>query len=296
MKIIGSLMLGGVPRKRVVVLPNAETFSLVVNDGGAGFTIAAHISCPSARHTSLSHERAAGEGLPAEVFPSSASWNAIVSQYTRGPAESVALKIDMGRDDILTCSLVFQSLDGTVLRLYLGLGYYEDESRSFVYLLHDAGFRQAHRVIRDHPSLANVKRLHIDHSIPFDGQHWHRIIANEVGQLFKGLGTLDELTMYGCDPYSCLTPFIDPSRSNDLWEPFAFPTVKKFVISHPVVPHNEECRTAIVELAKSQHALGIPFECVTVQMKRLPESLAEMLRPWVGVADCHEELCIEDFV
>ena len=135
--------------------------------------------------------------------------------------------------------------------------------------------------------------MECDHRIPFIP---HRVIAYELWQLFKDLGTLDELTMYGCDLHGCITPFINPSRRNDPWEPFTFPTAKKFVILHPVMLHNGGCGTAIMELAKSQHALGIPFECVTVQMKRLPESLAETLRPWVGVADCHEELCIEDFV
>ena len=93
MKIIGDLVLVGVHQERIVVLPNVETFSLVVNDGGAGFTIAAHISCPSARHTSLSHEKVAGDILPVEIFPAPISWDVIVSQYTRSPVESVALKI-----------------------------------------------------------------------------------------------------------------------------------------------------------------------------------------------------------
>jgi hypothetical protein len=46
---------------------------------------------------------------------------------------------------------------------------------------------------------------------------------------------------------------------------------------------------AIVELAKSQHALGIPFQRVTVRARVLPAGMAEMLEAWVGVADCCEE-------
>ena len=101
--------------------------------------------------------------------------------------------------------------------------------------------------------------------------------------------------MYGCDLHSYLTPFLNRSSGNGLEQPFVFSTVKELTISHPITPHNrEECAMAIAELAKLQHAVGIPFERVTVCMERLPRSMAEMLRPWVGVVDCYEELCMED--
>jgi len=45
----------------------------------------------------------------------------------------------------------------------------------------------------------------------------------------------------------------------------------------------------IVELAKSRHSLGIPFEHLKVRMERLPKVMAERLEPWVGTTDCHEE-------
>jgi hypothetical protein len=51
MKIIaGTMRLNGIPQGRVVVLPNVETFSLTVDDAGAGYDLAAHISCPSVKH------------------------------------------------------------------------------------------------------------------------------------------------------------------------------------------------------------------------------------------------------
>jgi len=55
------------------------------------------------------------------------------------------------------------------------------------------------------------------------------------------------------------------------------------------VGDEEECMAAIVELAKLQNALGVPFERVTVRARELPTGTREMLEPWVGVADCCEE-------
>ena len=47
MKIIGSIWLDNIPPDKVVVLPNIETFSLVVSESEAGFIAATYISCPS---------------------------------------------------------------------------------------------------------------------------------------------------------------------------------------------------------------------------------------------------------
>ena len=75
--------------------------------------------------------------------------------------------------------------------------------------------------------------------------------------------------------------------------PIVFPPIKELTISHPPVVHGEEeCTAAIVELAKSQHALGLPFERVTVRARKLPAGMAGILEPWVGVADCCEGWCI----
>ena len=298
MKIIADLVLEDVPPERVVVLPSVETFALVVNDGGPGFTIATHISCPSAKRTSFIHEKLANDTIPITIFPTSISWNTIVGQYTRSPVESVALKIGMEHDPVFTGSLIFRSSDATVLQLGFAVAASDDDEEFQMSRdeLHDEAFSQAYRTIRDHPSLAKVKRLHIHHRIRFDSEE-HIHIANEIGRLFKTLGTLDELTMYGCDLHSYVTPFFDHSNANELEQPFVFPTVKELRISHPVSPYDKEaCAIIIAELAKSQHAVGIPFEHVTVCMEKLPKSMAEMLKPWVGGVDCYDELCMEDHV
>ena len=69
------------------------------------------------------------------------------------------------------------------------------------------------------------------------------------------------------------------------------PPIRWLTISHPLVVGLEECTVAVVELAKLQHELGVPFERVTFLAKELPAGMAEMLEPWVGVADCREEQC-----
>ena len=296
MKIIADLELGGVPRERVIVLPNVEAFSLIVNDGEPGFIITTHISCPFVRKISLIHEKVANDTIPREIFPASASWNTILHQYTRSLVESIALEIKMDRDPVFTSSLLFRFSDAAIVELGFRVSASDDDedfqmSRGE---LHDEAFLQAHRVIQDHPSLAKVKSLYIHHrKVRLEPEE--RInIANEVGRLFESLGTLDELIMYGCDLRLYVTPFLDRPSGNGLEHPLAFPVVKEFRISHPIAPHNrEECTKIIVELAKSQNALGIPFERVTVCMERLPKSMVEMLRPWVGVVDFYEDFCME---
>ena len=43
---------------------------------------------------------------------------------------------------------------------------------------------------------------------------------------------------------------------------------------------------AIVELAKSQHARGIPFERLTVHTWDIPAWIEEQLAQWVDTVDC----------
>ena len=91
MKVFGGILLEGVPPTRIVVLPNVEIFSLAVNDGGPGYKIAAHISCPSVRVTLLKYKGTVHDAIPQEILPSPISWNAIARQYTRNPVEEVIL-------------------------------------------------------------------------------------------------------------------------------------------------------------------------------------------------------------
>ena len=299
LKIIADLVFMGIPPERVIVLPNVETFSLAMSDSEPAFKIATHISCPSVKETSLIHEKVADDTIPREIFPSPASWSTIVRQYTRSPVEGIALKIEVGQlpAPMLTSSLVFQSHDGSVLQIIFRVASTDDDEELQMPFneLHNGVFLQAHRTVRDHPLLAKVKRLHIHHRLTF-GPGEFPTVVNEVGRLFKLLGALDELIMYGCDPRLYIIPFFNHSNDNELEGQRAFPAVKEFRISHPISSYdNEKCVMVVADLAKSQRALGIPFERITVCMERLPKTAAEMLRPWAGVVDCFDELCMEDF-
>ena len=56
LRIIADISLEGVLQGRVVVLPNVKTFNLCMTNGGPGYKLAAHVSCPSARYTMLTQE------------------------------------------------------------------------------------------------------------------------------------------------------------------------------------------------------------------------------------------------
>lgn len=294
MGIIADIALVGVPQERVVVLPNVETFSLVVNDGRPGYKIAAHISCPSVRLTSLRHEKVPGVDVVQDIFPTSVSWSAIVRQYTRSPAEEVSLKIRYFQDPIITCSLTFRSPDATVISLDFKVSASDDEDDTDMPF--EDVFSQVSKTIRDHPLLPHIKRLHIDYRFLISNPTLLVHIANEVRRLFQSVGPLDELTVYGCDLRSYLAPFLNLPEFNNMEQPVVFPPIKKLTISHPFMRDHDESMAAVVKLAKSQHARGVPFERVTVCMEKLPTAMEEGLRPWVGTADCYEELCIEDLL
>lgn len=298
MKIIAVVIRGGVPRERVVVLPNVETFYLVMIDGAPGYEIATHISCPSARNVSLMHETDPENLDPREIFPTSVVWSAIVRQYSSSPVEGVELEIKTLWDNIITSSLIFRSSNSATVRLGFKLSASDDDDSDdgLQIPLGDLAcelFSQASRIIRDHPLLSSIKRLYIEHRpTASDSDHLKRM-ASDIGGLFKSVVSLDKLTFCGCDPLSYLTP-LDLPEFHNMEQPVVFPPTKELTISHPLtVLSEEECMAAIVGLAKSQHAGGVPFERVTVCMEKLPATMGRMLEPWVGVADCHDEWDIE---
>jgi len=224
----------GIAQTGVVVLPGVQTFSLVMDDsGGPAYELAAHISCPSAHHTSLIHKRTLNEIYTNHderyAFPTATSWDVIVRQYTTSPVEVILLEIKPPRDSLFSCSLTFRSSDGAIIRLGLEVNrdyeddYDDEDDDEFSMTLDEMVrrvFLQASRTVQDYP-LPNAKHLHILHRLHLQDY------PNNTG--------------------------------------------------------------AIVELAKSRHEQGRPFERVTVRAMGPPERMKEMLRPWVGEADCCEE-------
>ena len=172
----------------------------------------------------------------------------------------------------IECSLTFQSPDTAIIKLHFKhIAEDEDQSDGFAEMYSEV-FSQACRTIQDLALLTNIKRLRICHI----GIYYIQVMrVTGVGQLFKSVGPLEELVLHHCSVQAYLAPF--------------FPPTKELTISHPLQSTFVDFDTAMGELAKSQHALGVPFERVTVRMDRLPVEMAEMLRPWVGAVHCYEE-------
>ncbi|KAF9790907.1 hypothetical protein BJ322DRAFT_1208222 [Thelephora terrestris] len=293
MDVSAQIVLEGVPQEMVVVLPNVETFSLNLVNGIVRYSygIATHISCPRSRDTSLTHETYDEDmGANPEVFPTPAVWNTIVRQYMASPIEKVTLNLQRPECVDDECLLTFRSSDETIVRL--GFKVYttdgdEDGSNIPRATIGREILCQALTAIRRHPLLSHVKRLHINCRAAM----WHifRVVrmSNEVPELFDSLGPLDELILDGCDSRVFFPTFVD---IDSLEKPHVLPQIKDLTILHPLVGIPVmEWMNGIVELAKAHYARGMPFECVTVRMWRLPIEMAEELRPWVGVVDCRED-------
>ncbi|KAF9783943.1 hypothetical protein BJ322DRAFT_1109795 [Thelephora terrestris] len=295
MTISTGLVLSSVPQEMVVALPNVETFSLHIPGCPAtkDYDIAAHISCPCAKHTSLSHdvyESYTNDEL--EAFPTPDLLDTIIHRYTECPIEEVELKIKRSEDKDTDCSLTFRSSNATVVELSFRVTNTGLDEAELNIPRTEMGWRffsQALTTIQCRPLLSHVKRLHIEHRAAVTNTYEMLRIAEKVPALFDSLGPLDKLRIRGCDLHTFFDAFLDrPMLANS--KPVVFPQVKKLVVLHPFMEIDEtECTKAIVGLAKLQHSLGIPFELVKVRMWDLPAGMAEELEQWVDVVDCEDE-------
>ena len=280
-EIVGDILFDDIPRERAVVLPNLKSLSLAVSDGKPGYDLATYISCPSVKYTPLSHKKDVGDLTLYNIFPSPALWCTIVRQYTRSPIENVALKMNMTQHTVLKCELIFSSPDTTRIVLYFEVtkkdrNKNEDDFETPLHEIYCGVFSQACRIIRDLPRPANVKRLYIAHS-PLVSEYTRVTpIASELGRLFESLGPLRWLELSCCD----MRPYLVPSLT--------FPRTEHLRISYPLYPPHEDAEAAIVGLAESQHALGVPFKSVAVDMGERSAEVAKRLGLCVGTARRYE--------
>ena len=295
LKIIGDISLDDVPQGRVVVLPKVESLCLVMSDSKWGYKLATHMSCPSAKYTSLKHEKDTKDVTPKEIFPASVSWNAIVRQYTRSPVEEIALEIKTALDFTKASSLTFRSPDATIISLCFEVAENDEdededegEPEILAEIYHEV-FSQASRTIRDLTLVANVNCLRVCHCLHDIGYLDIARIAYQVGQLFTSVGSLEELTLHHCDMRPYLAPFLDNPALCDVKPLVAFPPIKELTISYLLYVSCGDFAAAIVGLVESQHALGAPFERVTVRMDNLPAEMTERLRLWVSTVHCYSE-------
>ena len=259
---------------------NVKSFSLhkIRDHTTRVYDVSAHISCPRARNTSLTH------GVDdvhmdshIKIFPTPDTWNMIIAhRYTASPIEEVTLGLKYTASGNIECFLTFRSPGTTDLRLGFEVTDTEvSESVLDVPRAEICGeiFHQALTTIRDCPLLPYVKRLHIECQVVMPGIYSNRAlhIGSKIRELFNSLGPLDKLTVRGCDPHMFLAKFVDDQGCYAWEQPVILPRIKQLAILHPVMEeHAEECSNAIVELAKSQHTLGIPFERLIVHMRDIP--------------------------
>ena len=103
------------------------------------------------------------------------------------------------------------------------------------------------------------------------------------------MGPLENLTLDGCNLRPYLNTFLDTPIFPETIHPASFPAIKEFSIFHPVQSfRNKVYSTAIVELARSQHARGIPFEHVKFRMK-VPSLVVDELVAFVGAVEYYED-------
>ncbi|KAF9784368.1 hypothetical protein BJ322DRAFT_844594 [Thelephora terrestris] len=288
--------LGRALDETVVVLPNVETFSLHVAEDSAiqVYSVAAHISCPSAKNTSLTRKIHADEmGVGLGMFPTPVSWNTIVHQYMSSPIEEVTLKVKDTEDKDVESCLTFRSSDATALRLGFNIDTTDAFEEDLIIPLAGMGweiFSKALETTKDHPLLSHVKRFHIEYRAAISDTYRMVLIAEEIQELFNSLGPLDEFTIRGCDLHLFLDRFLDDPVLG-LHERFVFPHTNELTILQPSMEDDDmECMDAITKLAKLQHALGKPFKLVTIRYWRLPAGMAEELGRWVDAVDYRSEL------
>jgi hypothetical protein len=287
-EVIAAVSFEGVPEGRVITLPNVTHLQLIVAYSGPVYKIATHISCPSARGASFTCQAEIGDPIPEEIFPSLVSLNAIIGQYSRSPAKEVTL--DMRAAPAVTCGLIFRPTDATLIELrFVVTNKDKNVLYSTLAAMYDEVFTQAAVTIRNHPQMSNLKLFHITHDFRPSNPIAVSRIANETGELFKSLGPIDELFISYRDPPASLHSLFTRQKG-DVEEPAVAPPTKQLTIWNTVCTSDEEC-AAIVGLAESQHALGVPFERLVILGGTVFAGIEERLRPWVGnVENCYDEL------
>ena len=280
--ISADVSLEDVPRKRVVVLPNVEELCIIMTYGKPVYKFTTHISCPSITSMSLMHERGSGVVISGETFPTSTLWNTIIRQYTRSPVEEVTL--ELSNFHYVICDLTLRSSDATVIEMWVALNASSETKDEVTHGV----YNEAASAILNHP-LANFKHFRTCYNHDFIFSTFTPRIANEIRRLFRSLGPLDELTIFRSDIQPYFRCFLD-ILEGDVEDPAVFPSIKKLTVSHPTCSSDDECTAAIVGLAQSRHALGVPFEHVTIRASWMPEGVEEGLRAWVGdVEYCYDE-------
>ena len=155
--ISATVTLSSLPPEMVVVLPNVKTFSLLVANGPMThiYDIAAHISRPCTRHTSLTSEvEDTRMSVTLKIFPTLASQNTIVHQHTGSPVKEVTLEIQAPKFDDIKSFLTFWFFNATVVKFGFNINETGVDRDELIMTCAKMGweiFSQALMTIQDHP-------------------------------------------------------------------------------------------------------------------------------------------------
>lgn len=275
-----------VPPKKIINLPHVKRFHSTEIE--PGYKIAAHISCPSAEYASLVRAQDAGNPIPQDAFYTSVTWNAVPRQYMETQIDAIVLELDAFQE--VSCSLSFTSPGPVTFQLGYKIMVTEEgvrDLRSAPQTGYLQVFSWASSAIRNHPLLANVRRLRIqDKHIPLTEDQL-KYVAENVGQLSGSLGPLDELALDVSDLRPYLAPFIDLPNVHSMRPTFVYPKIARLVVADQS-PRTLEValKVGILRFAKSQYESGVPFEHVEFQMKIPPVETVGLLQQWVGSVHC----------
>ena len=290
LQITTKVLCEDVPPERLIVLSHVKTFFLDVSFVAFGYeTIATHISCPFANHVELTRVLTHSIILE-DIYPPSIPWNIIARQYTEGMVERVVVEMTMDEHHLVDCSINFRSSERTTLKLS-----YTHHFKNKGHKAHAMNLKRwipgvlsrALRTIQDHPLLANVRHLHIKGGNLVDDLE---PATEGVGRLLGSMGPLGDLTLEGCDLRPYLDAFLDIPLFAELIQPASFPPIKELAIIRPIqlFRDEEEYAAAIVELARSQDARGMPFERMRF-CTGLPSPLMDELAVFVGTISDEDE-------
>ena len=290
MDISKTISYEGVPLHKVLVLPRVKDFCLDITSDSFSWELAAHLSCPSAERAGFVCRLPSihlNNSIPEDIYPPPLPWRAIVRRYTTGTVGRVEIELKLDKE--ITGSVIFWSSSEVALDLYydhpIKIGGATDTE-----LEEKIGtdiFSQACRTVLDHPLLSNVRGLYIIGGGLLAGNL--DLAANDVGKLLGSMGPLEELVLDGCDMRPYLDTFFETPLFPEPTQPTSFPPIKKFAIIDPIqsLSDNEAYAAAVVELAKSQHSRGIPFEVVTLRPPA-PDWVVVELLLLVNTVDCYE--------
>lgn len=283
-----------VPLDRVIVLPCVESFYLNIMNDSSGWELATHLSCPSAERAGfVCRLRSAEDGdkIPEGIYPPSLLWSAIARQYTMGTVNKVVLELKEDEDP--TCSIIFWSSDEVSLDLFYdhSVAGSDDRDMPLDARIGTEVLSRAFRTIRDHPLLTNVRILCIKGGGLIGGDL--ELAAKDIKKLLGSMGPLEELVLIDCDLQPYIGAFLETSPLPDAIQPTSFPTVKEFTIINPIqsLCDDEAYASAVVELAKSQHARGVPFEVVTLRPPASDWAVVELLLS-VNTVECYGKLML----